>query len=52
MGQVILVVEAESTLAPQVKKSVEILQNEIVLLLLNKQKERKNDIAYGYGYGY
>lgn len=50
MGQVVLVVEAESTLAPQVKKSIEILQNEIVLLLLNKQREKKNDIGYGYGY--
>lgn len=52
MGQVILVVEAETTLAPQIKKSIEILNNEIVLLLLNKQREKKNDIAYGYGYGY
>jgi len=52
MGQVILVVEAETTLAPQINKSIEILQNEIVLLLLNKQREKKNDIAYGYGYGY
>jgi len=52
MGQVVLVVEAEKTLAPQIKKSIEILQNEIVLLLLNKQREKKNDINYGYGYGY
>lgn len=52
MGQIILVVEAETTLAPQIKKSIEILQNEIVLLLLNKQREKKNDVAYGYGYGY
>lgn len=52
MGQVVLVVEAETTMAPQVKKSIEILQNEIVLLLLNKQREKKNDITYGYGYGY
>ncbi len=52
MGQIVLVVEAEKTMAPQVKKSIEILQNEIVLLLLNKQREKKNDITYGYGYGY
>lgn len=52
MGQVVLVVEAETTLAPHISKGLEILQNEIVLLLLNKQREKKDDINYGYGYGY
>lgn len=55
MGQVVLVVEAEKTLTLQVKKSLTLLQNEIVLLTLNKMRV-KNEIGnygyYGYGYGH
>ena len=55
MGQVILVIEAEKTLAHQVKKSLSLMSNEIVLLMLNKMRE-KNEIGsygyYGYGYGH
>jgi len=55
MGQVIVVVEAEKTLTHQVKKSLAMLQNEIVLLTLNKMRV-KNEIGsygyYGYGYGH
>ncbi len=52
MGQVILVVEAESTQNHMVKRSLDLLSNEIVLLLLNKQREKIKEGHYGYGYGY
>lgn len=53
MGQVVVVVEAEKTLKQHVQKSVSLLSNEIVLLLLNKMRD-KNEVAnYGYyGYGH
>jgi protein-tyrosine kinase len=53
MGQVILVVEAEKTLRHEVKKSLNMLSNEIVLLLLNKVREKDDGANYGYyGYGH
>jgi receptor protein-tyrosine kinase len=52
MGQIILVVEAEFTQNKDVKSSLSILSNEIVLLLLNKQREKTSNTGYGYGYGY
>lgn len=51
MGQVILVVEAEKTATHQVKKSLSLLHNEIVLLMLNKLREKNEIGSYGY-YGY
>lgn len=53
MGQVILVVEAERTLKHHVKKSLSLLSNEIVLLLLNKMRDKHEAGNYGYyGYGH
>ena len=52
MGQVVMVVEAENTQNHMVKKSLSMLSNEIVLLLLNKQREKIQEGHYGYGYGY
>jgi receptor protein-tyrosine kinase len=53
MGQVVLVVEAEATLNYMVKKSLDLLSNEIVLILLNKQREKNSMDQYGYyGYGH
>jgi protein-tyrosine kinase len=53
MGQIILVVEAERTLRNDVKKSLNMLSNEIVLLLLNKVREKDDGASYGYyGYGH
>ncbi len=53
MGQVIMVIEAEKTLRHQVKKSLSLLHNEIVLLMLNKMREKNEDSNYGYyGYGH
>ena len=53
MGQVVLVVEAEKTYQNHVEKSISLLQNEIVLLLLNKMREKDSTEQYGYyGYGH
>ncbi|MBC8386424.1 MAG: polysaccharide biosynthesis tyrosine autokinase [Gammaproteobacteria bacterium] len=52
MGQIVMVVEAENTQNHMVKKSLSLLSNEIVLLLLNKQREKIHEGHYGYGYGY
>jgi len=53
MGQVIMVVEAEKTLRYQLKKSLSLLNNEIVLLMLNKMREKNDAGNYGYyGYGH
>lgn len=53
MGQVVLVVEAETTLNHVVRKSLDLLPNEIVLMLLNKQREKNSYDQYGYyGYGH
>ena len=48
MGQVVVVVEAEETAKNLVNDSLDLLTNKIVLLLLNKVRE-KNDLGnYGY----
>jgi len=52
MGQVIMVVEAESTLNKFVKKGLDLLSNDVILMLLNKQREKGSVDQYGYGYGY
>jgi protein-tyrosine kinase len=53
MGQVIVVVEAEKTLQYQLKKSLSLINNEIVLLMLNKMREKNEAGNYGYyGYGH
>ena len=53
MGQVIMVVEAEKTLQYQVKKSLSLLSNEIILMMLNKMREKNEAGNYGYyGYGH
>ena len=52
MGQVVMVVEAENTQNHMVRKGIDMLSNEIVLLLLNKQRETIKEGHYGYGYGY
>ncbi len=52
MGQVVMVVEAENTQKHVVKKALDLLSNEIVMLLLNKQREKNKIAGYGYGYGY
>ena len=53
MGQVVVVAEAENTLKPLIKKSINLLSNEIVLMLLNKQREKTDSEHYGYyGYGH
>jgi protein-tyrosine kinase len=51
MGQIVLVIEAEKTLSPQVNKSLSLLSNDVVLLLLNKMREKGDNGNYGY-YGY
>ena len=51
MGQVILVIEAEKTYSHQVEKSLSLLSNEVVMLLLNKMREKGDSGNYGY-YGY
>jgi protein-tyrosine kinase len=48
MGQIILVVEAEQTRHESVMKSLEMLSNRIVLLLLNKMQEKNDQGSYGY----
>jgi protein-tyrosine kinase len=53
MGQVVLVVEAETRPKNEVQNSLALLQNEIVLLLLNKMREKNEASQYGYyGYGH
>jgi protein-tyrosine kinase len=53
MGQIIMVVEAEKTLRHQVSKSLSLLRNEIILLMLNKMREKNDASNYGYyGYGH
>ena len=53
VGQVVLVVEAESTLQATVKETVSKLDNcDVVLALLNKTNRSFNFGSYGYGYGY
>ena len=51
MGQIIMVVEAESTQSNVLSSSLGMLHNEIILLLLNKQREKTDESQYGYGYG-
>ncbi len=48
MGQVVIVVEAERTHKQHVKKSLDMLSNKIVLLLLNKAREKSLVGNYGY----
>lgn len=53
MGQVVVVIEAEKTLKQIVQKSVSLLSNEIVLMLLNKVRDKNEVGNYGYyGYGH
>ena len=53
MGQVIIVVEAENTRQDMVKQSIDMLDNRIVLLILNKVRGKNEFGNYGYGhYGY
>ena len=53
MGQVIIVVEAESTRQDMVKQAIDKLDNRIVLLILNKVRGKNEFGNYGYGqYGY
>jgi receptor protein-tyrosine kinase len=53
MGQVVMVVEAERTLRHHVIKGLEQLSNDVVLMLLNKMREKNELGNYGYGaYGY
>ena len=49
MGQVIIVVEAEYTSHDMVRRSIDMLDNRIVLLVLNKVQEKSEFSAYGYG---
>jgi receptor protein-tyrosine kinase len=48
MGQVIVVVQAEKTRHEEVKKSLSMLSNKIVLLLLNQAHEKSRISNYGY----
>jgi protein-tyrosine kinase len=48
MGQVIVVVQAEKTRHEEVKKSLSMLSNKIVLLLLNQAHEKTQIGNYGY----
>ena len=48
MGQVVVVVEAEKTHRHDVKKSLDMLSNKIVLMLLNKAREKTQLGNYGY----
>jgi protein-tyrosine kinase len=48
MGQVIVVVEAEKTRRQDVKRSLGMLSNKIVLLLLNQSREKSLVGNYGY----
>jgi len=51
MGQVVVVVEAEITDQKLVKQSVDMLDNNIVLLVLNKARQQSDFGNYGY-YGH
>ena len=48
MGQVIIVVQAEKTRRQEVKRSLSMLSNKIVLLLLNQAREKTQIGNYGY----
>lgn len=48
MGQIVMVVEAEKTRHESVRKSLDMLSNSIVLLLLNKAREKEDYGSYGY----
>ena len=48
MGQVIVVVEAESTKKSIVNKALESLSNRIVMVMLNKAREKSDLNTYGY----
>jgi len=48
MGQVVVVVQAEKTLRQDVKRSLSMLSNKIVLLLLNQAREKTQVGNYGY----
>jgi receptor protein-tyrosine kinase len=48
MGQVIVVVQAEKTRHQEVKKSLSMLSNKIVLLMLNQSHEKTQIGNYGY----
>lgn len=48
MGQVVLVIEAEKTRLESVNKSVRMLSNSIVLMLLNKMRESSHQGSYGF----
>jgi protein-tyrosine kinase len=53
MGQIVVVVEAEKTMRHDLSRGLSLLQNEIVLLLLNKMREKDDASNYGYyGYGH
>jgi receptor protein-tyrosine kinase len=48
MGQVVVVVEAEITDQKLVKQSVDMLDNRIVLLVLNKVRQKSDFGSYDY----
>ncbi|MDB4582921.1 XrtA-associated tyrosine autokinase [Draconibacterium sp.] len=48
MGQIVLVVEAGETRRDDVRQSVNMLNNRIVLLLLNKVRDAGDQVGYGY----
>ena len=48
MGQIVLVVEAGETRRDDVKQSVSMLNNRILLLLLNKVRDAGDQVGYGY----
>ena len=50
MGQVVIVVEAESTDQKMVRQSIDMLDNRIVLLILNKVRGKGDFSNYGYGH--
>jgi exopolysaccharide/PEP-CTERM locus tyrosine autokinase len=53
MGQVILVVKAESTTQAEVKSAVAALENcPVKMVLLNQATGQQEGHGYGYGYGY
>ena len=50
MGQVVIVVEAERTDQKLVQQSIDMLNNRIVLLILNKVRGKNDFSTYGYGH--